>query len=1213
MVKNKRIKTILLVAIMILASTILPIYSASATSDIEVLKKRAALNILRECYSKGSKGETGGVQSVVYTGIKYSDDETYAGVDSIISDDKIDDTYFVSQQKDGDEPSRATCLEAFSRITTYNPNSQDSAAVESFLDSIGYHQIGKASYGGLDSDGVGIECDHIKYHSDKQPDDERDLGDICYEQYKRKGKQISVRNVLTLLDSNNTDFASFGTVEKDAKDVDKRMFMVTTLKSGVVCDTQEIGVKSQDNWLMDMVGSYSYLGYSKHCDAGGITFTGEDIEVDNSLLPSRYQYEIYSTSFPEDLSFNTMRKNYASEFDGQPTVISFTPQEVYDLYIHYLISIFGVQLKAVATDCDTTPTPNKLFTSAGWCSYPPVSPSGANNRLVAGFKYYDENAIGGLLTEKLGYMDIYNRLYTLVTANDGKIEGVPVGESGGIDDPLPDPEGSVDESDLDPCYDAAGAQGWFLCPVVEGLGNSLKGLYTDTVEGYLRIDRFLLGTASDGNQGSGTYQAWRIFVDMGNVIVVIFFLVVIFSQLTGVGIDNYGIKKALPKIIIAAILINASFLVSQVVADLSNIIGNALNEMLSGIGDNIARNATGLGDAVNISGGGHFKFLLELTMFTAGGLAAASFINTGLNESWFNAVTSMIIPLVIALLVALIAVLFFFMMLGIRKAAVIVLITVSPIALACYMLPNTKRLVFDRWFKIFRAMIVIYPVCGLLVGGSGLASSILMSSGLEKNFLFYVTNMLLMVVPFFLIPTLVKGSIGAIGSIAQKAGNAVKGFSQRTGDKASNAYKGSAGYKRRQDFAQKERAKSRANRDIKWSDRKRKINSKLLGDTWLGKRNERAFDAQEASARETLSELDKADKIRDLHKNESWRKGALSNNALEAQKEKLDSDNLGRGDFFASKKYLQEQAAEDDYQKTSRFSKREDGALTEKAVMARKALEGRMANERDLEARMEEVNSSEDSLAAGLAANRQKAVQKRKENAAAALIQGDLKVKKADGSELKVIAGDQDNMKEALSELLHGLPKASNDNERAEIEASISVIQDEMMKGNAGRDNIAEIYESCVDKVTGNVNDYIRTAAANFMSAHGSTIEGYNLGFYKLMNDLKVSNKQVGSVDSYMLGSIEKLSAANLTSYDGTYLENVVKLVKDISAKSKRTDIEQKALEQFTDLYSNYIKKENERHQNGEVNKIMAKFVERTSHPGGVPGDWGNGADGYGD
>ena len=69
---------------------------------------------------------------------------------------------------------------------------------------------------------------------------------------------------------------------------------------------------------------------------------------------------------------------------------------------------------------------------------------------------------------------------------------------------------------------------------------------------------------------------------------IILLLVVIFSQITGVGIDNYGIKKILPKLIIAAILINLSYWICVAFVDLSNILGNSFQAMFNGLGANIS-------------------------------------------------------------------------------------------------------------------------------------------------------------------------------------------------------------------------------------------------------------------------------------------------------------------------------------------------------------------------------------------------------------------------------------------------------------------------------------------------------------------------------------------------------------------------------------------------------------------------------------------------
>lgn len=65
-----------------------------------------------------------------------------------------------------------------------------------------------------------------------------------------------------------------------------------------------------------------------------------------------------------------------------------------------------------------------------------------------------------------------------------------------------------------------------------------------------------------------------------NVAFIVVFLIIIFSQVSNVGINNYGIKRMLPKLLIAAILVNISFYVCAIMVDLSNLLGAGLVELI---------------------------------------------------------------------------------------------------------------------------------------------------------------------------------------------------------------------------------------------------------------------------------------------------------------------------------------------------------------------------------------------------------------------------------------------------------------------------------------------------------------------------------------------------------------------------------------------------------------------------------------------------------
>ncbi len=134
------------------------------------------------------------------------------------------------------------------------------------------------------------------------------------------------------------------------------------------------------------------------------------------------------------------------------------------------------------------------------------------------------------------------------------------------------------DGNTDPCYNA-GVEGmsWIVCPT---LNNGVK--VSDGISGM--IDAMLAIDSDTYNDASNAKEAWNYFRDMANVIAIIILLVIIVSQVTGYGIDNYGIKKLLPRLLVTMVLINISFLICQLVIDLSNILGSGLSDMFMAIG-----------------------------------------------------------------------------------------------------------------------------------------------------------------------------------------------------------------------------------------------------------------------------------------------------------------------------------------------------------------------------------------------------------------------------------------------------------------------------------------------------------------------------------------------------------------------------------------------------------------------------------------------------
>lgn len=281
--------------------------------------------------------------------------------------------------------------------------------------------------------------------------------------------------------------------------------------------------------------------------------------------------------------------------------------------------------------------------------------------------------------------------------------------------------------------------GWLICPSM-----SLAGLMADA--GYNSVSMFLdisPDIFKDNPELGGAKQAWNFFRDIANVVFVLLFLWVIFSQISNVGVSNYGIKKILPKLILGAILINLSFYICQLAVDLSNILGYALKGVLEGASLRAEPSEIGVIDT--------FVTVIEKAIVLAG-TALFAFLTVS-------------IPMLIWTLVSIGVAL---LILVLRQAAVILLIAISPIAFAAWLLPNTESL-FKKWVSAFKGLLVVFPVVSLMYGSGKLAGAVLShsSSGIIMQFVALCAP----IVPLIATPFVIKSSLNSLGSIGAKISN----------------------------------------------------------------------------------------------------------------------------------------------------------------------------------------------------------------------------------------------------------------------------------------------------------------------------------------------------------------------------------------------------------------------------------------------------------
>ena len=335
--------------------------------------------------------------------------------------------------------------------------------------------------------------------------------------------------------------------------------------------------------------------------------------------------------------------------------------------------------------------------------------------------------------------------------------------------------------------------GWLVCPLMSFAGSLGDASYS-AISYFLSIDSGIFKDQSNG----GLEQAWKFFRDIANAVFAVIFLWVIFSQISNVGVSNYGIKKILPRLIIGALLVNLSFYLCQLAVDLSNILGFSLKGVLEGAASGISTQSAEVGTFNNL---------------IVGGLAIV-----GIGLFIFLAVS---IPTIMALLLALLVVL---VILIVRQAAIILLIAVSPLAFAAWLLPNTENL-FKKWVSMFRGLLIVFPVISLLYGAGKLAGAVLAAVGTNDpnnpKETMQVAALAASILPLGATPFVLKSSLNSLGSFAGKLG----GLSGLANKKLGGAIGNSIGNSRLNDLKkgwQKNSAKRQANR--------------RSGNTWLGRK-----------------------------------------------------------------------------------------------------------------------------------------------------------------------------------------------------------------------------------------------------------------------------------------------------------------------------------------------------------------------------------------
>jgi hypothetical protein len=363
---------------------------------------------------------------------------------------------------------------------------------------------------------------------------------------------------------------------------------------------------------------------------------------------------------------------------------------------------------------------------------------------------------------------------------------------------------------------------WILCPILGYIDNAV-GVFDGLISDYLNFDTCTNlnipaagQTCATGTRADPTEQAWEVMRTLATVVLVIIMLVMVISQAVGGGpFDAYTVRKMLPRLVVAVIAIQFSWVMFGWMINVFDALGNGiqalmylpfggythmtLQALLSGYSDCSSATATNC-----VASGNSFN-VFELLLL--GGIGAAGYLLT------IGGVLALAVPVLIAVIVG------FFVLIA-RKILIILLMITAPLALVAWILPGTQRY-FKMWWDNFIKLLAMFPLIVALLSAGRIFAYISNNSGAAG---FSLSTFIFVIVgyfgPYAVLPKTFKWGGQAMGAL----GGAIVTSGQRVSQPAQK-YFGGLG------------AANRQQRAIARSERLSEGTGRPLDNLWAGKYN----------------------------------------------------------------------------------------------------------------------------------------------------------------------------------------------------------------------------------------------------------------------------------------------------------------------------------------------------------------------------------------
>lgn len=393
--------------------------------------------------------------------------------------------------------------------------------------------------------------------------------------------------------------------------------------------------------------------------------------------------------------------------------------------------------------------------------------------------------------------------------------------------------GATTPNSNDGCYSLISVFGWIMCPMLD-LADGIFGFLKSSIYSLLAIPEV---TASSGN---GLKASWNAVKNIANATLILVALVMIGSQIFNFSfVDAYTVKKVLPRLVIATILIQLSWFIFTALLELFNALGYSINTLVTA-----PFQAAGGGDIIDIlgnQGAGNTNVAGIFATLGAGiGVVAAA---TALSSGGFLTLAMVAIGVIVSIVLVVLT-------LVVRKLLLFVLLVTAPIALVAWILPGTQKY-WTTWWNLFIKLLMMFPLIALLFAAGQIFATVAANSP-TSNAAAGGVNVIIIIIayfaPLFLIPATFKFAGGIFGSIVggiNNFGDRAKksGFGLREQRDAIRKYDGEARAR-----AYTERARERRQNLLQDDSRMSKARARMgMGIVGLGKYGTKVIEEEKTA------------------------------------------------------------------------------------------------------------------------------------------------------------------------------------------------------------------------------------------------------------------------------------------------------------------------------------------------------------------------------